>query len=109
MAEAARRYLAAALDGAGCHPAGWREPEARARTGPRSARRRWQTGRTCWCPRTWSSLRTTPPPRDIAAPYGLWVRSIRFGGRAILVTTITHDHADRVHSSELLAQERGRP
>jgi hypothetical protein len=27
----------------------------------------------------------------------------------ILVTSVTHDHADRVGSSELLAQEWGRP
>ena len=99
--------------------------------------------------------------RELAAPYGLWVRSIRSGGGAIpfpdpaeaaahawtgedealvadrvatqfagspatvakglrvlqeatgadeiLVTTITHDHADRVRSLELLAQEWGRP
>ncbi|MDX6336488.1 MAG: hypothetical protein QOG05_3828 [Streptosporangiaceae bacterium] len=99
--------------------------------------------------------------RELAAPYGLWVRSIRSGGGAIpfpdpaetaahawteedealvadriatqfvgspatvakglrvlqgatgadeiLVTSITHDHADRVRSFELLAQEWGRP
>ena len=99
--------------------------------------------------------------RELAAPYGLWVRSIRSGGGAIpfpapaeaaahhwteedealvadrittqfvgspatvakglrvlqdatgadeiLVTTITHDHADRVRSFELLAQEWGQP
>ena len=97
--------------------------------------------------------------RDLAAPYGLWVRSIRTGAGAmrfpspaqaaahvwteedrelvadrvstqfagspatvakglrvlqeateadeILVTTITHDHADRVRSYELLAREWG--
>jgi alkanesulfonate monooxygenase SsuD/methylene tetrahydromethanopterin reductase-like flavin-dependent oxidoreductase (luciferase family) len=95
--------------------------------------------------------------RRLAAPYGLWVRSVRTGAGAIpypsveealayewsdadrelvadridtqftgspqtvaerlralqrvtgadelLVTTITHDHADRVHSFELLAKE----
>ena len=99
--------------------------------------------------------------RELAAPYGLWVRSIRSGAGAmpfpdpaeaaahawtgedealvadrvatqfagspatvakelrvlqdatgadeILVTTITHDHADRVRSFELLAQEWGQP
>ena len=97
--------------------------------------------------------------RELAAPYGLWVRSIRTGGGAmrfaspqeaaayewteedrelvadrvstqfvgspatvakglrvlqdatgadeILVTTITHDHSDRVRSYELLAREWG--
>jgi alkanesulfonate monooxygenase SsuD/methylene tetrahydromethanopterin reductase-like flavin-dependent oxidoreductase (luciferase family) len=99
--------------------------------------------------------------RELAAPYGLWVRSIRSGGGAIpfpdaaeaaahawtegdealvadrvatqfagspatvakglrvlqdatgadeiLVTTITHDHADRACSFELLVQEWGQP
>jgi alkanesulfonate monooxygenase SsuD/methylene tetrahydromethanopterin reductase-like flavin-dependent oxidoreductase (luciferase family) len=99
--------------------------------------------------------------RELAAPYGLWVRSIRSGAGAmpfpdpaeaaahawteedealvadrvatqfagspatvakelrvlqdatgadeILVTTITHDHSDRVRSFELLAQEWGQP
>ena len=37
------------------------------------------------------------------------VRSIATGADEILVTTITHDHAGRVRSFELLAQEWGQP
>jgi alkanesulfonate monooxygenase SsuD/methylene tetrahydromethanopterin reductase-like flavin-dependent oxidoreductase (luciferase family) len=40
---------------------------------------------------------------------GLRVLQAATGADEILVTTITHDHADRVRSFELLAQEWGRP
>jgi alkanesulfonate monooxygenase SsuD/methylene tetrahydromethanopterin reductase-like flavin-dependent oxidoreductase (luciferase family) len=40
---------------------------------------------------------------------GLRVLQGATGADEILVTTITHDHADRVRSFELLAQEWGRP
>jgi hypothetical protein len=61
--------------------------------------------------------------RELAVGYGLWVRSIRSGEGAIpfptpeqelqeataadelIITTITHDHADRVRSYQLLAEE----
>jgi hypothetical protein len=40
---------------------------------------------------------------------GLRVPHAATGADEILVTTITYDHADRVRSFELLAQESGRP
>jgi hypothetical protein len=65
--------------------------------------------------------------RELSTGYGLWVRSIRTAEGAIqfptpeqarahswtkqdqlIVTTITHDHADRVRSYALLAEEWSR-
>jgi hypothetical protein len=55
-------------------------------------------------------------PGELATGYGLWVRSIRTAEGAIpfptpdelIVTAITHDHADRVRSYRLLAEEWAR-
>lgn len=73
-------HLAVELDGAGWHPAAWRLPAAR-------------------------------PAKLLRAKY--WLDLVREAEEGLLadeliVTTITHDHADRARSYELLAEEWGR-
>jgi alkanesulfonate monooxygenase SsuD/methylene tetrahydromethanopterin reductase-like flavin-dependent oxidoreductase (luciferase family) len=70
---------------------------------------------------------TEAAARELAAGFGTWVRSIRTAEGAIpfptpeqarrhqwtdadelIITTITHDHPDRVHSYRLLAEEWAR-
>jgi hypothetical protein len=67
-APAPALHLAVALDGAGWHPAAWREPRAR--------------------------------PSELLTQ----LREAT-GADELIITTITHDHADRVRSYQLLAQE----
>jgi hypothetical protein len=117
MPEVAGLHLAAALDGAGWHPAGWREPGARPAD--------------LFTAGYWAGLLTEAErglldfvtiedalglqaasqfvgsPATVAK--GLRVLQDATGADEIRVTTITHDHADRVLSFELLAQEWGRP
>ena len=77
MPETSELHLAVALDGAGWHPAAWRSPDAR--------------------------------PQELFSA-GYWTdlaREAEAGADELLVTTITHSHADRVRSFELLAREWG--
>jgi len=48
---------------------------------------------------------TEAAARALATGYGLWVRSDATEADELIITTTTHDHADRVRSYQLLAEE----
>jgi alkanesulfonate monooxygenase SsuD/methylene tetrahydromethanopterin reductase-like flavin-dependent oxidoreductase (luciferase family) len=116
MPDAGELHLAAALDGAGWHPAAWREPGARPAdlfTAGYWADLTAEAAAHHWTEEDEALVADRITTQFVGSPAtvakGLRVLQDATGADEILVTTITHAHADRVRSFELLAQEWGQP
>lgn len=107
-ASASRQiHLALALDGAGWHPAAWREPEAVAAAGLFGADY-WldQVRRAEAAHLDFVTIEDGFPLQTGGQVRGrLEILREATGADELIVTTITHRHADRVRSFELLAEE----